>query len=278
MNELQIFQNHEFGEVRTVNIGGEPWFVGRDIALALGYSNTKDALAKHVDDDDKKMGSQNATPSIKDSLGRDQYPVFINESGLYSLVLSSKLPTAKKFKRWVTSEVLPAIRKHGGYMTPEKIEEALLNPDVLIRLATELKEERNKNKALRDLAVEQDKHIARQNDWIAKLEPKGIFADSVSASDTTILIGELAKIIKQNGTDIGQNRLFQWMRDQKYLIGRKGTDYNMPTQKAMKLGLFIIKETTINHSDGHVSISKTPKVTGKGQIYFVNKFLRKALN
>lgn len=278
MNELQIFQNPEFGEVRTVNIDGEPWFVGRDIALALGYSNTKDALAKHVDDDDKKMGSQNATPSIKDSLGRDQYPVFINESGLYSLVLSSKLPTAKKFKRWVTSEVLPAISKHGGYMTPEKVEEALLNPDVLIRLATELKEERNKNKALHDLAVEQDKHIARQNDRIATLEPKGIFADSVSASDTTILIGELAKIIKQNGTDIGQNRLFQWMRDQKYLIGRKGTDYNMPTQKAMKLGLFTIKETTINHSDGHVSISKTPKVTGKGQIYFVNKFLRKALN
>lgn len=119
MNELQIFQNHEFGEVRTVNIGGEPWFVGKDIALALGYSNTKDALAKHVDDDDKKMGSQNATPSIKDSLGRDQYPVFINESGLYSLVLSSKLPTAKKFKRWVTSEVLPAIRKTGGYHVPQ---------------------------------------------------------------------------------------------------------------------------------------------------------------
>ena len=119
MNELQIFQNPEFGEVRTVSIDGEPWFVGRDIALALGYSNTKDALAKHVDDDDKKMGSQNATPSIKDSLGRDQYPVFINESGLYSLVLSSKLPTAKKFKRWVTSEVLPTIRKTGSYSIPQ---------------------------------------------------------------------------------------------------------------------------------------------------------------
>ena len=273
MKDIQIFNNPEFGQVRTVVIDNEPWFVGKDVATALGYSNTKDALAKHVDDDDKKMGSQNATPSIKDSLGRDQYPVFINESGLYGLVLSSKLPTAKKFKHWVTSEVLPAIRKHGGYMTPEKVEEALLNPDVLIKLATELKEERSKNKSLHDLAVEQDKHIARQNDRIATLEPKGIFADSVSASDTTILIGELAKIIKQNGTDIGQNRLFQWMRDQKYLIGRKGTDYNMPTQKAMKLGLFTIKETTINHSDGHVSISKTPKVTGKGQVYFVNKFL-----
>ena len=278
MTELQIFKNPKFGEVRTVVIDDEPWFVGKDVAVALGYEKPTKAVSDHVDEEDKKMGPQNGAPSIKDSLGRDQYPVFINESGLYSLVLSSKLPTAKAFKRWVTSEVLPAIRKHGGYMTPEKVEEALLNPDVLIRLATELKEERNKNKALHDLTVEQDKHIARQNDRIATLEPKGIFADSVSASDTTILIGELAKIIKQNGTDIGQNRLFQWMRDQKYLIGRKGTDYNMPTQKSMKLGLFTIKETTINHSDGHVSISKTPKVTGKGQIYFVNKFLRKALN
>lgn len=273
MNELQIFQNPEFGEVRTVSIDGEPWFVGKDVADILGYSNSRDAFARHVDDEDKTSVVIPDTGSNYKSKA-----TLINESGLYSLVLSSKLPTAKKFKRWVTSEVLPAIRKHGGYMTPEKVEEALLNPDVLIQLATELKEERNKNKALHDLAVEQDKHIARQNDKIAALEPKGIFADSVSASDTAILIGELAKIIKQNGTDIGQNRLFQWMRNQKYLIGRKGTDYNMPTQKAMKLGLFTIKETTINHSDGHVSISKTPKVTGKGQIYFVNKFLRKALN
>lgn len=273
--ELQIFNNPEFGEVRTTVLDGEPWLIGKDVAAALGYSNASKAVMMHVDSEDKRKemleaDSQNGNVVTATML--------INESGLYSLVLSSKLPTAKKFKRWITHEVIPAIRKHGGYMTPEKVEEALLNPDVLIRLATELKEERNKNKALHDLAVEQDKHIARQNDRIATLEPKGIFADSVSASDTTILIGELAKIIKQNGTDIGQNRLFQWMRDQKYLIGRKGTDYNMPTQKSMKLGLFTIKETTINHSDGHVSISKTPKVTGKGQVYFVNKFLRKALN
>lgn len=269
--ELQIFNNPEFGEIRTTVIDGEPWFVGKDVADILGYQNGSRDINRHVDEEDRQ-NYQNGTFESPRGM------TIINESGFYSLVLSSKLPTAKKFKRWVTSEVLPAIRKHGGYMTPEKVEEALLNPDVLIRLATELKEERNKNKALHDLAVEQDKHLARQNDRIATLEPKGIFADSVSASDTTILIGELAKIIKQNGTDIGQNRLFQWMRDQKYLIGRKGTDYNMPTQKAMKLGLFTIKETTINHSDGHVSISKTPKVTGKGQIYFVNKFLRKALN
>lgn len=272
MNELQIFQNHEFGEVRTVNIGGEPWFVGRDIALALGYSNTKDALAKHVDDDDKKMGSQNAPPSIKDSLGRDQYPVFINESGLYSLVLSSKLPTAKKFKRWVTSEVLPAIRKHGGYMTPEKVEEALLNPDVLIRLATELKEERNKNKALHDLAVEQDKHIARQNDRIATLTPKGIFADAVTASKTSILVGGLAKLIKQQGIDIGQKRLFAWMRENGFPI-KSGTEKNMPTQRAMDMKLFEVKEGSFVDGNGVNRITRTTKVTGKGQVYFVNKFL-----
>ena len=271
--ELQIFENPEFGEVRTVVIDDEPWFVGKDVAAALGYENPQKALRDHVDNEDKKMGERNVTPSIKDSLGREQYPVFINESGLYSLVLSSKLPTAKKFKRWVTSEILPAIRKHGGYMTPEKVEEALLNPDVLIQLATELKEERNKNKALHDLAVEQDKHIARQNDKIAVLTPKGIFADAVSVSKTDILIGDLAKLIKQNGHDIGQKRLFAWLREKGYLIKRKGLDWNMPTQRAMEMKLFRVKETVVTHADGHTTVSKTTKVTGKGQVYFVNKFL-----
>lgn len=272
MNELQIFENPEFGRVRTVSVDNEPWFFAKDVcdALSVATNHVRESL------DEDEVSNLRSTEIGPEFGGKA--PLIVSEAGLYSLILKSRKPEAKAFKRWITHEVIPAIRKHGGYMTPEKVEEALLNPDVLIRLATELKEERNKNKALHDLAVEQDKHIARQNDRIATLEPKGIFADSVSASDTTILIGELAKIIKQNGTDIGQNRLFQWMRDQKYLIGRKGTDYNMPTQKAMKLGLFTIKETTINHSDGHVSISKTPKVTGKGQIYFVNKFLRKALN
>lgn len=262
----QIFNNPEFGQVRTVVIDDEPWFVAADVCRALDIGNSRQAVTR-LDDDEKN------TVTLNDGIPGNPEKTVVNEPGLYSLVLGSRKPEAKAFKRWITHEVIPAIRKHGGYMTPEKVEEALLNPDVLIKLATELKEERSKNKSLHDLAVEQDKHIARQNDRIATLEPKGIFADSVSASDTTILIGELAKIIKQNGMDIGQNRLFQWMRDQKYLIGRKGTDYNMPTQKAMKLGLFTIKETTINHSDGHVSISKTPKVTGKGQVYFVNKFL-----
>lgn len=272
MNELKVFENPEFGRVRTVSVDNEPWFFAKDVcdALSIATNHVRESL------DEDEVSNLRSTEIGPEFGGKA--PLIVSEAGLYSLILKSRKPEAKAFKRWITHEVIPAIRKHGGYMTPEKVEEALLNPDVLIQLATELKEERNKNKALHDLAVEQDKHIARQNDRIATLEPKGIFADSVSASDTTILIGELAKIIKQNGTDIGQNRLFQWMRDQKYLIGRKGTDYNMPTQKAMKLGLFTIKETTINHSDGHVSISKTPKVTGKGQVYFVNKFLRKALN
>lgn len=272
MNELKVFENPEFGRVRTVSVDNEPWFFAKDVcdALSIATNHVRESL------DEDEVSNLRSTEIGPEFGGKA--PLIVSEAGLYSLILKSRKPEAKAFKRWITHEVIPAIRKHGGYMTPEKVEEALLNPDVLIQLATELKEERNKNKALHDLAVEQDKHIARQNDRIATLEPKGIFADSVSASDTAILIGELAKIIKQNGTDIGQNRLFQWMRDQKYLIGRKGTDYNMPTQKSMKLGLFTIKETTINHSDGHVSISKTPKVTGKGQIYFVNKFLRKALN
>ena len=253
MNELNVFENPEFGRVRTVSVDNEPWFFAKDVcdALSIATNHVRESL------DEDEVSNLRSTEIGPEFGGKA--PLIVSEAGLYSLILKSRKPEAKAFKRWITHEVIPAIRKHGGYMTPEKVEEALLNPDVLIQLATELKEERNKNKALHDLAVEQDKHIARQNDRIATLEPKGIFADSVSASDTAILIGELAKIIKQNGTDIGQNRLFQWMRDQKYLIGRKGTDYNMPTQKSMKLGLFTIKETTINHSDGHVSISKTPK-------------------
>lgn len=179
----------------------------------------------------------------------------------FFLVLSSKLPGAKKFKRWVTAEVLPSIRRHGAYMTPETIERALTDPDTIIRLATALKDEREKNKAL-----------ASENEVN---RPKALFADSVATSKSSILVGELAKLLKQNGVDIGQNRLFERLRNEGYLIRRNGTDYNMPTQKSMELGLFEIKETVVSHADGHTSISKTPKVTGKGQLFFVNKFLGK---
>lgn len=266
MGNLKFFSNKDFGEIRALLRNGEPWFVGKDIAECLGYSNTKDAISKHIDEEDKKIiqRSQIATFEIlqKGQIATLEIPnrglVVVNESGLYSLILSSKLPRAKKFKHWVTTEVLPSIRKHGAYMTDNTIEKALTNPDFLIKLATNLKEEKQKRfEAEKQLEIE---------------KPKVIFAESVQVSQTSILVGDLAKIMKQNGHDIGGKRLFIWLRDNGYLIKRKGTDYNMPTQKAMELKLFEIKETSISHSDGHISISKTPKVTGKGQIYFVNKF------
>lgn len=242
MSELMIFRNQEFGSIRTVEVNGEPWMVGKDVAAALGYSNTKDALAKHVDPEDKG-GAQIATPSGVQEM------TIINESGLYSLVLSSKLPGAKKFRRWVTSEVLPSIRRTGGYQIPKDYPSAL-------RALAEAEEKRMKL---------EEEHEANR--------PKVLFADAVSTAHTSILIGELAKLLKQNGVDIGQNRLFSWMREHGFLIRRQGTDYNMPTQRGMDLGLFEIKETVIAHSDGHTSVNKTPKVTGKGQQYFVNVFL-----
>ncbi|ADL53255.1 phage antirepressor [Clostridium cellulovorans] len=251
MNDLRIFTSEEFGQVRTVVINNEPWFIGKDVAEKLGYSNGRDALNKHVDEDDKGVANCD-TPGGKQDL------VIINESGLYSLILGSKLPNAKKFKKWVTSEVLPSIRKHGVYMTNDTIEKAITSPDFLIQLATNLKEEQQKRKLAEDKLQEQ--------------KPKVVFANAVAASHNSILVGELAKILKQNGVDVGQNRLFEWLRKYGYLIKRKGTDYNMPTQSSMELGLFEIKETSISHADGHVSISKTPKVTGKGQVYFINKF------
>ena len=252
MNNLQVFKNDQFGEIRTVEINGEPWFVGKDIAERLGYSNARDAVLRHVDSDDRGV-SRFTTAS------GDQEMTIINESGLYSLVLSSKLPTAKQFKRWITSEVIPSIRKHGAYMTPETIEKVLLNPDTIINLASQLKSEREKRIAL-ECKVEE-------------MKPAKIFAEAVATSSQSILIGELAKILKQNGVDMGQNRFFKWLREHGFLIKREGLDYNMPTQRSMELGLFEIKETAITHADGHISISKTPKVTGRGQQYFVNLFL-----
>lgn len=247
MNNIQIFKNEQFGEVRTINKDGEPYFVGKDVAVILGYAKPLNALAAHVDEDDSlKQG-------LIDNLGRTQETIFINESGLYSLIMSSKLPQAKQFKRWVTSEVLPSIRKHGGYI---KDQETLTDEELIAKA----------------LIVAQNK-IAEKDKQIEQMKPKAIFADAVSASHTSILIGELAKILRQNGIEIGQNRLFGWLRDNGYLIKRRGTDYNMPTQTAMEKGLFEIKETVISHSDGHTSINKTTKVTGKGQQYFINHLI-----
>lgn len=251
MADIQLYTNEKFGEIRTTVIDGEPWFVGKDVALALGYMKPLNAIATHVEEDDSlKQG-------LTDSLGRTQDAIFINESGLYSLVLSSKLPSAKAFKRWVTSEVIPTIRKHGAYLTPETLEAALLNPDYLIKLATALKEETEKRKALE----------AREKENA----PKVLFADSVGTSESTILVGDLAKIIRQNGVDIGRTRMFDWLRSSGYLM-KDGQSKNMPTQYSMELGLMEIKERTVSTPSGTI-INKTPVITGKGQLYFVNKFL-----
>lgn len=249
MNELQVFKNQEFGSVRTLTLNDEPWFVGKDVAEALGYKNTKDALAKHVDSEDKEiLKSQNATLENIPNRG----VTVVNESGLYSLVLSSKLPSAKKFKRWVTSEVLPALRKTGQYQVKELSGQELMA------------------KAL----IEAQSVLAAKDKQIEQMKPKVVFADAVATSHTSILVGELAKILKQNGIDMGQKRLFAWLREKGYLIKRQGTDYNMPTQKAMELGLFEIKEGSYVNGSGVNITTKTPKITGKGQQYFINKFLQ----
>lgn len=255
-SNLQIFNfvnNEVSNKVRVIEINGDPWFVGKDVATVLGYKNTRDAMNKHVDTEDKN------TVAIHDGITRgNPNQTIINESGLYSLILSSKLPTAKAFKHWVTSEVLPTIRKHGAYLTDAKAKAIVTDKTALAELLQQAADQLK----VKDIQIEE-------------MKPKALFADSVTASKSTILVGELAKILRGNGADIGANRLFQWMRENGYLVNRKGSDWNMPTQRAMDLGLFKIKETTVNHNNGVTTISKTPKVTGKGQQYFVNKFLKR---
>ena len=250
-NNLQTW-NYENSEIRTVEKDGEPWWVLADVCKVLELT-TPSRVAERLEKDEVSQ-----THTI-DRMGRTQKSTIINESGLYAVILRSDKPQAKPFRKWVTNEVLPSIRKHGAYMTDQTLEQALTSPDFLIQLATQLKEEKEQRKQL-EVKVEQDR-------------PKVLFAESVSASKTSILVGELAKILKQNGVDTGQTRLFAWMRENGYLIKRRGNDYNMPTQRAMEMKLFEVKETSVTHSDGHISINKTPKITGKGQVYFVNKIM-----
>lgn len=254
MNEVQIFENEEFGRVRTIMVCGELVFVANDIAKILGYSNPRDAINKHVDDEDKGVAEC-------DTPGGVQRLAVINESGMYSLVLSSKLPNAKKFKRWITSEVIPSIRKNGGYIAGQES----LSDDELMAKAVLVAQKK---------IAERDAIIAQQAQKIEADRPKTIFADAVSTSKTSILIGDLAKLICQNGHQIGQKRLFQWMRDHGYLM-KIGASYNMPTQRYMEQGLFEVKERSIQNPDGSVRITKTTTITGKGQLYFINKFLNK---
>ena len=251
MNELQIFKSPDFGEVRTIEENGAVLFCGSDVAKALGYQNPSRDVQRHC----KAIRERCTT----DSVGRQQEMLFIPESDLYRLVFGSKLPTAERFTDWVTEEILPTIRKHGAYMTPDMLDRMISSPEFGIKLLSALQEERERRAKL-ESKVEAD-------------APKVLFADAVSASHASILVGELAKLLRQNGKEIGQNRLFRWLRENGYLIKRGGSDFNMPTQRSMELGLFTIKETAITHADGTVTVSKTVKVTGKGQQYFVEKFL-----
>ena len=236
MNDVKIFENPEFGRVRTVSVDNEPWFFAKDVCDALSVATNH--VRESLDEDEV---SNLRTTEIGPEFG-GKAPLIVSEAGLYSLILKSRKPEAKAFKRWITHEVIPAIRKTGGYQVPQSPAEQMARGIL----------------AAQKLLAERDATIAKQD----------------------ILIGDLAKLIKQNGHDIGQKRLFAWLREKGYLVKRKGLDWNMPTQRAMEMKLFRVKETVVTHSDGHTTVSKTPKVTGKGQVYFVNKFLAasKALN
>lgn len=246
MNEIQTFDFDGSG-IRTLTIDDEPYFVGKDVAQVLGYSNPRDAIAKHVDAEDKGVAKC-------DTLGGQQNQTVINESGLYSLILGSKLPEAKRFKRWVTSEVLPSLRRNGMYA----MDELLDNPDLAINALQRLKEER-----------EARRQLELQN---AQMKPKALFAEAVETSSTSILIGDMAKLLRQNGVEVGQRRLFDWLRTNGWLM-KTGESRNMPTQKAMEKGYFEIRERTISNPDGSVRITKTTKVTGKGQVWLTNEFM-----
>lgn len=246
MNEIQTF-DFDGSRIRTLTIDEEPYFVGKDVAQVLGYRDTADALKKHVDEEDK------LTRQFADSGQRREMKI-INESGLYSLILGSKLPEAKRFKRWVTSEVLPSLRRNGMYA----MDELLDNPDLAINALQKLKEER-----------EARRQLELQN---AQMKPKALFAEAVETSSTSILIGDMAKLLRQNGVEVGQRRLFDWLRTNGWPM-KTGESRNMPTQKAMEKGYFEIKERTIQNPDGSVRITKTTKVTGKGQVWLTNEFM-----
>jgi anti-repressor protein len=245
-NSLQVF-DFEDRQVRIVMVDGEPWWVVTDVCEILDLSNPTTAIER-LDEDERS----------KFNLGRQGEVNLVNEAGLYSLILGSRKPEAKAFKRWIVHDIIPSIRKHGAYMTPQKAEEILLNPDTIIRLAQQIKDSQEKIRNL-TAKVEAD-------------HPKVLFADSVSASETSILIGDLAKLIRQNGYDIGQKRLFEWLRGNGFLM-KSGNSKNMPTQRALDMKLFEVLERAIDNPDGSIRITRTTKVTGKGQVYFVNQFL-----
>lgn len=243
-NEIKIFESPEFGRIRTVNDEkGEPWFIGKDVATLLGYSNTRDALRKHVDEDDK------TTVAIRDTGSNYQsMTVIVNESGLYSLILQSKLPRAREFKRWVTSEVLPQIRKTGGY----------------IPLDNEDDEKTILAKALKIL----NRTLQQKDELIEAQRPKVDFANAVTTGDGCILISELAKLLTRNGYPTGRTRLFRWLRNNGYIFKRS----TEPIQKWVEEGIFATSVTMIKTHHGSEE-RVTTKVTGKGQEYFLRKLI-----
>lgn len=257
MNELKIFENPEFGKVRTIEDGGKFLFCGSDVARALGYSNPRDALRRHC-----KGVVKCDTPTN----GGLQQLSFISESDVYRLIVHSKLPDAEKFESWVFDDVIPTIRSQGMYITPTKVEELVADPDVLLKIITNYKLDH-------DARLEAERKVSEQRQIIAEYRPKVMFANSVSASDDCILVGTLAKLMCQNGFNIGQNRLFALLRQDGYLM-TGGERHNLPTQKSMDLGLFRVVERTIINTDGSVKIVNTTVVTGKGQQYFMDKYLR----
>lgn len=253
MNELQIFNNNQFGEIRTIGEGDKIFFCGADVSKALGYTNPSKALTDHCRCVTKRYIPHPQAPDKEIEMS------FIPEGDVYRLITHSKLPTAERFERWVFDEVLPSIRKHGMYATPTTIEQMIADPANAIKVFSALKQEQERRKEL-EATVE---HNA----------PKVLFAEAVQASHDSCLVGQLAKMIRQNGKPIGANRMFTWLRDNGWLC-KKGENWNMPTQKAVEAGYFEIKETVIANPDGSTRITRTPKVTGKGQIYFINWFLR----
>lgn len=277
MNNLQIFSNEEFGQIRTITIDGEPWFIGRDVAVALGYKNTKDALISHVDKLDKRIIQRSEIATIENHIPKEVFPVnfvsgdipnrgltAINESGLYALIFGSKLESAKRFKHWVTSEVLPTLRKTGTYTiegrkVPTTFREALI---CLIEDEEKIEALQNENSVL-----------ISDNE---RMKPKEVFADAVTSSEDCIYMRDLAKLLKQNGIEIGEKRLYKWMRENGYIIKNKYRK-NLPSQHSMELGLFQIKETPFSTEGNKVGVGTTTMVTGKGQAYFITKFLREKI-
>ncbi|MGG1712506.1 phage antirepressor [Bacillus licheniformis] len=252
MDQLQKVFNYQDQQVRTVVKDGEPWFVAKDVCDVLEIGNPSQALSR-LDEDEKN------TVILNEGIGNPNKTI-VNEPGLYSLILGSRKPEAKQFKRWITHEVIPTIRKTGGYVA---------NDDLFIQ--TYLPQADEQTKQLFKVTLHTMKEQSKQ---IETMKPKALFADAVEASESSVLVGELAKILKQNGVDIGQNKLFKWLRENGYLIRKKGESFNLPTQRSMDMGLFEIKKSTIVNGDGSIRTTRTPKVTGKGQIYFVNKFIK----